>query len=129
VSAQLWSRDFACDDLAMSRADPADQNEATRLLERAGGVNPLAGMLMARLGGDRATISMWFDSESVADDDLQPRTDLAGGPAPGQGGDFTERFTIEEATVDGRLVTMRVTAGEGPFMGDLGQGPLLFAAC
>lgn len=129
VSAQLWSRDFACEDLAMSKADAADRNEGARLLEQAGGVHPLAGLVLARVGGDRATVAMWFESESDADDDLQPRTDLAQGPAPGQGGDFDERFTVEESVVDGQMVTMRLRAVTGTLMGDLGQGPVLFAAC
>jgi hypothetical protein len=129
VSAQLWARDFACEDLAMSQADPTDEEQGTQLVEQAGGVHPLDGLVLARLGGDRATIAMWFDSEADADDDLQPRTDLARGEAPGQGGDFTERFTIEQSQVDGRLVTMRVRAESETLMGDLGQGPVLYAAC
>lgn len=129
VSAQLWSRDFACTDLAMSQADAIDREEGARLVEQAGGVHPLDGLAMARTGRESATIAMWFDSEADADDDLQPRTDLARGPAPGQGGGFTDRFTVEQSRVDGRLVTMSLEARAESLMGDLGQGPLVFAAC
>lgn len=129
VSAQLWARDFACEDLAMTKADAVDRDEGARLVEQAGGVHPLDGLVVARTGGEDATIAMWFDSEADADDDLQPRTDLAQGPAPGQGGDFTERFTVEGSRVDGQLVTMRVRAVSQSLLGDLGQGPVLFAAC
>jgi hypothetical protein len=129
VSAQLWSRDFACTDLAMSQADAIDQEEGARLVEEAGGVHPLDGLVVARTGGESATVAMWFDSEEDADHDLQPRTDLARGPAPGQGGDFSERFTVEQSEVDGRLVTMSIEPRTETLMGDLGQGPVLFAAC
>lgn len=129
VSAQLWTKDFACEDLAMRQADQVDAQEGARLVEQAGGVHPLDGLVMARTGGTGATIAMWFDSEADADDDLQPRTDLARGPAPGQGGDFTERFTVEDSRVDGQRVTMRLRAETDSLMGDLGQGPVLYAAC
>ena len=129
ISAQLWSRDFACTDLAMSQADAIDQREGARLVEEAGGVHPLDGLVIARTGRQAATIAMWFDSETDAEDDLQPRTDLARGPAPGQGGDFTDRFSVEQSLADGRLVTMSIRPSTESLMGDLGQGPLLFAAC
>lgn len=129
LSAQLWARDFACEDLAMSQSDQADQDEAARMVEAVGGVTPLDGMLMARTGGQGATLAMWFDSEEDADHDLQARTDLARGSAPGQGGDFPERFTLTESRVEGQLITMRLRAETDTLMGDLGQGPVLFAAC
>lgn len=128
-SAQLWARDFACEDLTMSQADRADQDEAARLIEAAGGVTPLDGLLLARGLGDRARIAMWFDSAEDADHDLQPRTDLAQGPAPGQGGDFTERFTLTGSRVDGQLVTMDLRSETGTLLSDLGQGPVLLATC
>lgn len=129
VAAQLWARDFACEDLAMGQADAVDKDDGARLIEQAGGVNPLDGLVLARTGGEAAAIAMWFDSEADADADLQPRTDLAQGPAPGQGGDFDERFTIEESRAEGRLVSMRIRARTGSLMSDLGQGPVLYAAC
>ena len=129
MSAQLWSRDFACTDLAMSQADAIDQEEGARLVEQAGGVHPLDGLVVARTGGESATIAMFFDSEADADADLQPRTDLARGPAPGQGGEFTDRFTVEESRAEGQVVTMTVEPQVDTLMGDLGQGPVLFATC
>lgn len=129
VAAQLWARDFACEDLAMGQADAVDKDQGARLVEQAGGVHALDGLVLARSGGTAATITMWFDSEADADADLQPRTDLARGPAPGQGGDFGERFTVEESRVEGRLISMRVRARSDSLMSDLGQGPVLFAAC
>ena len=98
-------------------------------MEAAGGVTPLDGLLFARGLGEQARIAMWFDSDQDADRDLQPRTDLAQGPAPGQGGDFTERFTLTDSRVDGQVITMQLRAETGTLLGDLGQGPVLFATC
>jgi hypothetical protein len=129
ASAQLWAGDFACEDLSMTQADSVDQEQAARLVEQAGGVHPLDGLVMARTGDDDVTVALYFDSESDADDDLQPRTDLARGPAPGQGGEFSDRFTVEDSRVEGKLVTMRLRAVTDTVMGDLGQGPVLYATC
>ena len=129
-SAQLWVRDFACEDLAMSKADPVDEKEGDRLVEQAGGVHPLSGLVLALGRGRAATLGMWFASESQAEEDLQPRTDLARGAAPGQGGTFGDRFTVTDSTQDGRLVRMRLrTRPDVPLMSDLGQGAVLFATC
>ena len=52
--------------------------------------------------------------------DIVRRTDLASGPAAGQGGSFADRFEITSSTADGPLVTMTasITAarrrGTGP---------------
>ncbi len=129
TSSQLWSRDFACEDLSMSQADSVDQDEGARLVEQAGGVTPLDGLLLARTSAEQAVVAMWFDSAEDADHDLQPRTDLARGAAPGQGGDFSERFGLTASRVDGRLITMSLRAKTETLLGDLGQGPVLFASC
>ncbi len=129
-SAQLWVGDFVCEDLAMSKADTTDQQEADRLVAAAGGVHPLDGLVLARGDGRRATVGMWFESDAQADDDLQPRTDLARGAAPGQGGTFGERFEVTKAVQDGRLVRLDLrTSADAPVMSDLGQGSVLFATC
>lgn len=129
-SAQLWVGDFACEDLAMSKADPIDEQEGARLVEEAGGVHPLDGLVLAHGAGRAATVAMWFADESQAEEDLQPRTDLARGAAPGQGGTFGERFEVTESAQDGRLVRMTLKAREDAnLMSDLGQGAVLFATC
>ena len=128
-SAQLWVGDFACEDLAMSEADPVDAREGARLTEKAGGVHPLDGLVLARLSEKRATIGFWFATDGQAADDLQPRTDLARGAAPGQGGTFGDRFSVTRAVQDGRLVRLDLRARSGTLMSDLGQGSVLFATC
>ena len=74
-------------------------------------------------------VAMYFDSEEQASADLQPRTDLASGPAPGQGGTFPERFRVADSVADGHVVTMTLEPVKGPLLDDLGQGPVLFATC
>ena len=128
-SAQLWVGDFVCEDLAMSTADPTEERQGDRLVEEAGGVHPLDGFALARQAGKAATAAMWFANEAQAEDDLQPRTDLARGAAPGQGGTFGERFTVTRAVQEGRLVRLDLRARSASLMSDLGQGALLFATC
>lgn len=128
-SAQLWVGDFVCEDLAMSLADANNQREGERLVEAAGGVNPLEGLVLARGSDRQATVGMWFATDAQAEDDLQPRTDLARGSAPGQGGTFGDRFEVTDAVQDGRLVRLDLRAQTGTLMSDLGQGSVLFATC
>ncbi len=128
-SAQLWVRDFACEDLAMSRSGEVDRREGERLTEAAGGVHPLAGLVLARDEGRRATVGFWFATDAQAQADLQPRTDLARGAAPGQGGTFPERFAVTRAVQDGQLVRLDLRLRTGTLMADLGQGSVLFATC
>ncbi len=127
--AELWAGDLACSDLSMAPADSRDAAEAESLVEKAGGVSPLAGLVMAQQPDSSMVVGMYFDSEEQASADLQPRTDLASGPAPGQGGTFPERFRVADSVSDGHLVTMTLDPVKGPLLGDLGEGPVLFATC
>jgi hypothetical protein len=129
LSVQVWVKDFVCEDLAMSKASELESREGARLVEDAGGVHPLDGMVLARDRGDTARIGMWFSTEAQAEDDLQPRTDLARGAAPGQGGTFAERFEVRRAVQEGRLVRFDLSAQSDTLMSDLGQGSVLFATC
>ena len=128
-SAQLWVGDFVCEDLAMSKADPTEEREGERLVDQAGGVHPLDGLVLARGAGRSATVGMWFASDEQAADDLQPRTDLARGPAPGQGGTFGDRFSVRKAVQEGQLVRLDLRARTPELMADIGQGSVLFATC
>ena len=127
--AVLWAGDFACEDLAMAQADPAAAAEGEALVDAAGGVSPLEGLVMGQQADLATVVGMAFGSDGQAEADLQPRTDLASGPAPGQGGTFPERFRITESVAQDELVTMTLEPKGDPVMGDLGQGPVLFATC
>lgn len=129
VTATVWVGDFACEDLAMSQADRSDVEEADRLVDEAGGVNPLTGLVFAESPDDGLQFVFGFDSDEDASQDLQPRTDLASGAAPGQGGSFPERFEITSSSAEGRLVTMRAQPVVDQVLADVGQGPVLFATC
>ncbi len=127
--AVLWAGDLACADLALSRADPRDRAEGERLVERTGGVHPLTGLVMAQQPDDSLVVSLGLASDEQAAQDLRPRTELASGPAPGQGGSFPERFAVSAAVTDGPVVRLTLDPRRGPLLSDLGQGPVLFATC
>ena len=129
VEAEMWTRDFACEDLAMSQADASDQDTAAALTAEAGGVHPLDGLVMAQQPSGSLTLGMAFADEDQASADLQPRTDLASGAAPGQGGSFAERFEVTDSTADGRSITMTLEPREDRVLSDIAQGPVLFATC
>lgn len=127
--ATVWVGDYACEELAMSQADPSDVVEGERLVDEAGGVNPLTGLAFAETADAELRFVFAFDSAEDASEDLQPRTDLASGPAAGQGGSFADRFEITSSTADGPLVTMTAKPVSGQVLADVGQGPVLFATC
>jgi hypothetical protein len=129
VTAFLWADDFACEDLAMSSADPEDQRVATSLVEEAGGISPLSGLLMAQAADRTVTVGMQFESDEQASDNLQPRVDLASGDAPGQGGTFGERFRVTSGEADGETVVLELAPREGFLLSDITSGPVLLATC
>ena len=58
------------------------------------------------------------------------RAVLLAGPAPGQGGDFTDRFQVDAVTADGPLVIMALDPNPDSYvLSDLSSGPVLFATC
>jgi hypothetical protein len=130
LSAVLLDADQACRSLAMSQADTTDQSTAAELVAAAGEVSPLTGFAMAAQpdGVVRAVLS--FETEEQARTNADTRATLASGPAPGQGGEFADRFTLGEVVADGTVVTMDLEPVEGAFvLSDLSSGPLLFATC
>ena len=129
TTVAVWVGDFACEELTMSQADPSDVEAAEALVDGVGGVHPLAGLVMAQQPDGSLGVGMRFASSDQASADLQRRVDLAAGEAVGQGGSFADRFSVSDAYADGRMVVMDLTPVDGPFLGDLGQGPLLFATC
>jgi hypothetical protein len=130
VVANVFTGGYTCEHLAMASADADDQAEADALLERAGEVHPMTGFAMAvgLDGGVRVTMS--FEDDDAARTDAETRAVLASGPAPGQGGDFADRFTLEDATSTGSVVTLELAPGPGQYvLSDLTSGPVLFATC
>lgn len=131
AAAMVWTRDFACSDLAMSSTDQGNQDEAAALIARAGKVSPLSGLVMA-LGTDRRlTVAEGFGSGSEARENLRARARLAVGSAPGLGGTFSDDQRLTSSRTDGAAVRLEFTpkSGTGFILSALDSGPILFATC
>lgn len=130
VAAALYSGDYACEHLAMAQADEDAVAEADVLLAEAGEVHPLTAFAIGRRPGDAVRVVMEVEDADDAEADARTRARLANGPAPGQGGDFGDRFELVEAASQGRLVLLDLKAVEGSYvLSDLSNGPVLFATC
>lgn len=132
VAAELWSRDFACDDLSMSKSEDQDtQNEADALVAQAGKITPLTGLVMA-LDADRDfAVSQLFEDVEDAKTNLPARAKLAVGPAPGRGGSFSDDLELVSSETKGASVQLRFEPREdtGFLLSALDTGPVLFATC
>jgi hypothetical protein len=130
LSASVYAGDYTCSALAMSQADVSDQDQADELLREAGKVNPVSGFAMSVQPGGHVRVVMSFENDDQARTNADSRAALVRGPAPGQGGDFGDRFSVGKVTADGRLVTMDLRPREGAYvLSDLSTGPVLFATC
>lgn len=131
VAAVHYAADFACSDLSMATADSADQALASQLVEEAGDLSPLSGLVLAHQRDRTLTVAMRFESPDQAVENLRPRVELASGEAVGQGGSFAERFSIASAKTSGDQVILELEPREreAALLSDLSQGPVLFATC
>ena len=130
LSAAIYTGTHACQVLAMSEADPSDQDQADELIAAAGEVNPVTGFAMSAQPGGGVRVVLSFENDDQAKTNADSRSALAQGPAPGQGGDFSDRFLVDSVTADGSVVTLALTPKEGQFvLSDLSTGPVLFATC
>ena len=130
LSASVYTGDHACSALAMGQADETDQEQAASLVAAAGEVNPVDGFSMSVQPDRRVRLVMAFATDEQARTNADTRAALAAGPAPGQGGDFADRFSVDSVSADGRLVTMELAPNDGAYvLSDLSTGPVLFATC
>ena len=130
LSASVYGGDYTCSALAMGQADETDQEQAASLVAEAGEVNPVDGFSMSVQPDRRVRVVMAFETEDQARTNADSRAALAAGPAPGQGGDFGDRFSVDSVSADGRLVTMELVPEDGAYvLSDLSTGPVLFATC
>ncbi len=130
LSASVYAGDYVCSALAMSQADPTDQAQGDELLAAAGKVNPIEGFAMSVQPDRTVRVLMGFANDDQARTNADSRAALAEGPAPGQGGDFTDRFALGPVTADGPLVRMDLRPRKGAYvLSDLSTGPVLFATC
>ncbi|GAB3018024.1 hypothetical protein GCM10027078_07510 [Nocardioides flavus (ex Wang et al. 2016)] len=130
LAAAVYDGAYACEHLAMAQADADAQAEGDQLVDAAGEVHPLTGYALGRLPGDDLRAVLQVEDADDAVTDAETRARLAAGPAPGQGGDFTDRFTVDQAGAAGREVVLDLRAAEGAYvLSELTSGPVLFATC
>ena len=130
LSASVYDGPYACGALAMGQADASDQAQADQLVQQAGEVDPLTGFAMSVQPGGQVRVAMAFETGDQARRNADSRAALASGPAPGQGGDFADRFSVESATAEGRVVRLDLAPRRGTYvLSDLSTGPVLFATC
>lgn len=130
LSASVYTGTYACEALAMAGADPTDQDAGAQLLRQAGKVNPMTAFSISAQRGEGVRIAMGFENDDQAQTNATTRSALVRGPAPGQGGAFTDRFSVDEVSAEGRVVTMDLTPEPNSFvLSDLSNGPVLFATC
>lgn len=130
AAAVVYTADHACESLAMGQADDTDRATADQLLAQAGKINPVTAFAMGLLPDGDAEVLLGFENDDQARTNADTRAVLAAGPAPGQGGDFADRFAVREVTAEGTLVRMSLDPAPGAFvLSDLSSGPVLFASC
>lgn len=130
LSAAVYDGGYACQALAMNQADPADQAEGARLIAEAGTINPLDAFAMGYSPDGSVQVRMLFENPDQARTNATTRATLAVGPAPGQGGSFTDRYRLLRTTAEKNLVSMTLQPLPGTYvLSDLDAGPLLFASC
>ena len=130
TSAVVLTRAYACEQLAMAQADGPDQEQAAELVAAAGTVSPLTAYAMSAQPDGDVRVAMSFETEEQARANADSRAALAAGPAPGQGGDFADRFAVASATAEGRTVVLELAPVDGAYVvSDLSAGPVLFAIC
>jgi hypothetical protein len=130
LSAAVYTGDHACAKLAMTQADPIDQDQAAELVREAGDINPVTGFAIGRQPGGDVRVAMSFETEGQARENADSRSKLASGPAPGQGGDFTDLFDLGDVTAEGKVVTMELDPVDETYVfSGLKDGPVLFATC
>ena len=130
VSAVVYDGAHACERLAMAQADADAQAQADQLVEAAGGVHPMSAFAMGSLPGGDLRVAIEVEDEADAESESRARARLASGPAPGQGGDFGDRFEVAATGSRGRVVTLDLRPAEGQYvLSDLSSGPVLFATC
>lgn len=131
ANAELWSGDFACEDLAMSQADDDAQDQADALVKKAGGVTPVSGLVMAMLPNRTLRVGEHFEDDGEARRNLRPRARLAVGTAVGRGGDFSDSFKLTRSRTSGSTVLLDLVprTKTGYVLSSVYDGPVLFATC
>ncbi|MGI9155132.1 MAG: hypothetical protein ACR2FG_00610 [Marmoricola sp.] len=131
TAALVWADDFACTDLSMETAASDDRALADRLVSKAGGVDPLSGLLMSMRADRTVDVAMAFEDSRQARDNLRPRAQLVVGQAAGRSGSFADDFRLTRSRTAGSdvVLTLRARQKQGFVLSELDSGPVLFATC
>ncbi len=131
VAGFVWAGDFACEDLSMTSTGEGDQAEADRLVTRAGGVDPLSGLLISMRGDRTLDVVMEFADDRQAEANLRPRASLFVGPAVASEGSYADDLRLTRSRTDGSAVVLTAKPKEktGFVLSDVSSGPVLFATC
>ncbi len=131
ANAMVWGRDFACTDLAMSRADEDAQQQAEARVQEVGGVTPLAGLAMSMAPNRTLRVVAHFEDSDGAEKNLRPRAELAVGEAIGRGVSFSDDLELTSSRALGSdvVLTLEPRTTSGFVLSALYDGPVLFATC
>ncbi len=131
AAATLWSRDFACEDLSDADESADTRTRWDQLVEEAGKITPVDGVLMALSPDRRLRVGLAFEDDEQARDNLEARARLAVGEAPGRSGSFADDVRLVDSRTDGPLVVLSFepVAKTGYVLSVLDSGPVVFAAC
>lgn len=131
AAAFLWADDFACEDLSMSHAAKDDQALADRLVAKAGGIDPLSGLVMSIRPSRTLDVAMAFEDSRQARNNLRPRAELVVGQAVGRAGSLADDFTLTRSRTDGPdvVLTLKPREKQGFALSEVNSGPVLFATC
>jgi hypothetical protein len=124
----------ACAVTSFDTASTSDRELAAARVAEVGGVQPHDGLGFAIVPADRGlelVVSMRFESAAIAEAERGPRTDLAKGPAIGQGGTYDERFSVVDSEVQNTALVLVMLPIEDrmSLVSDLVSSPLLFTGC
>jgi len=133
LAARVVREDVACADFSLGDAGATDAAQADLLVAEAGVVTPYDALGMAVLPDGRprdVRFALVFDDHDQAVTNADSRAVLAAGPAPLQGGRFTDLFRVREVAAEDEVVRMDLRPESGAqVMEDLGSGSVLFATC
>jgi hypothetical protein len=136
----------ACHVMGFRGASAAEAAFAAQRVRSVGGIGRFAAVGVGMEAGDTSgrpgtglrrpplVVAMHFDGHlgaGAAADEARRRARLAVGEAPGQGGTYQSRFSVESAGQRGGDVVLRLRPREAgaQLLSDLNPGQLLFASC
>ena len=131
LSASVYDGDYTCSALAMSQADPSEQQQAAELVRTAGKVEPdrrLRDVGPARRA--RAGRHGLRERRPGPHQRRLARHARRAGPPPARAATSPTGSASGRSTADGSLVTMDLKPVPGAYvLSDLSSGPVLFATC